>query len=232
MMWDIENGKVNGVLSWHPDRLARNSIDGGYIIYLLDQALLVALKFPSFWFENTSQGKFMLSMAFSQSKYYVDNLSENTKRGLRQKVRRGEFPSKAPIGYINDVRHKSIVVDKRRAPLIIEAFKLYAGGNKTMQDISDFLYREGGMTKGKKPLSKDQIKKILINPFYYGHFRYAGEVHEGKHPAIISKSNYMIACKLFLLGVATHKRTQLRRKCFAACCVAVRAAWQLRRKRK
>jgi len=43
------------------------------------------------------------------------------------------------------------VVDKRRAPLIIEAFKLYAGGNKTMQDISDFLYREGGMTKGKNP---------------------------------------------------------------------------------
>lgn len=190
MMLDIENGKANGVLSWHPDRLARNSVDGGHIIYLLDQALLVALKFPSFWFENTSQGKFMLSMAFSQSKYYVDNLSENTKRGLRQKVRRGEFPSKAPVGYINDVRHKSIVVDKRRAPLIIEAFKLYAGGNKTMQDISDFLYREGGMTKGKKPLSKDQIKKILTNPFYYGHFRYGGEVHEGKHPAIISKQLY------------------------------------------
>lgn len=187
MLQRIENGEANGILSWHPDRLARNSVDGGHIIYLLDQALLIALKFPSFWFENTSQGKFMLSMAFSQSKYYVDNLSENTKRGLRQKVRRGEFPSKAPVGYINDVRHKSIVVDKRRAPLIIEAFKLYAGGNKTMQDISDFLYREGGMTKGKKPLSKDQIKKILTNPFYYGHFRYAGEVHEGKHPAIISK---------------------------------------------
>ena len=190
MMLDIENGKANGVLSWHPDRLARNSVDGGHVIYLLDQSLLVALKFPSFWFENTSQGKFMLSMAFSQSKYYVDNLSENTKRGLRQKVRRGEFPSKAPVGYINDVRHKSIVVDKRRAPLIVEAFNLYAGGNKTMQDISDFLYREGGMTKGKKPLSKDQIKKILTNPFYYGHFRYAGEVHEGKHSAIISKQLY------------------------------------------
>ena len=53
MMLDIENGKANGVLSWHPDRLARNSVDGGHIIYLLDQALLVTLKFPSFWFENT-----------------------------------------------------------------------------------------------------------------------------------------------------------------------------------
>lgn len=98
MMKDIEAGKANGILSWHPDRLARNSVDGGHIIYLLDQSRLVALKFPTFWFENTSQGKFMLSMAFSQSKYYVDNLSENTKRGLRQKVRRGEYPSNAPFG--------------------------------------------------------------------------------------------------------------------------------------
>ena len=184
----VEAGEANGLLSWHPDRLARNSVDGGQIIYLLDRLLLTALKFPSFWFENTSQGKFMLSMAFSQSKYYVDNLSENTKRGLRQKVRRGEYPSGAPIGYINDVRHKTIIVDKRRAPLIVQAFEMYAEGNRTMQSIADFLRSKGIMTKGGLPLHKDQIKKMLTNPFYYGHFRYGGEVHEGKHKGIIEKS--------------------------------------------
>ena len=92
MLQRIEAGEASGILAWHPDRLARNSIDGGQIVYLLDQTRLSSLKFPSFWFENTSQGKFMLSIAFGQSKYYVDNLSENTKRGLRQKVRRGECP--------------------------------------------------------------------------------------------------------------------------------------------
>jgi DNA invertase Pin-like site-specific DNA recombinase len=46
----------------------------------------------------------MLNMAFGQSKYYVDSLSENTKRGLRQKVRNGEYPTLAPVGYINDSR--------------------------------------------------------------------------------------------------------------------------------
>ena len=187
MMKRIENGEANGILSWHPDRLARNSIDGGQIIYLLDQARLQSLKFPTFWFENTSQGKFMLSMAFSQSKYYVDNLSENTKRGLRQKVRLGHYPSGAPIGYINDVRKKIIIIDKRRAPLVVEAYELYAVGDKTLQDIADFLASKGIMTKGKKPLSKDQIKYMLTNPFYYGHFRYNGEIHEGKHKGIIEK---------------------------------------------
>ena len=94
----IEKDEVQGIISWHPDRLARNSIDGGKIIYLLDTGKLLDLKFPSFWFENTPQGKFMLNIAFGQSKYYVDNLSENVKRGNRQKLRRGEWPEKFLLG--------------------------------------------------------------------------------------------------------------------------------------
>ena len=106
----IEKGEVSGIVSWHPDRLARNSIDGGRIVYLLDTGKLVDLKFPSFWFENTPQGKFMLQIAFGQSKYYVDNLSENIKRGNRQKLRIGQLPGKPPFGYLTDplTRHKII----------------------------------------------------------------------------------------------------------------------------
>ncbi|MBU3922668.1 recombinase family protein, partial [Patescibacteria group bacterium] len=86
MLDRIEKGEAEGILAWHPDRLARNSVDGGKIIFLVDSEKIKALKFPTFWFEATPQGKFMLSIAFGQSKYFVDNLSENTKRGLRQKL--------------------------------------------------------------------------------------------------------------------------------------------------
>ena len=106
----IQKGEIQGILAWHPDRLARNSIDGGRIIYLLDTEKLQDLKFPTFWFENTPQGKFMLSIAFGQSKYYIDNLSENIKRGVRQKLRRGEWPLKAPYGYLNEVKQRNIVI--------------------------------------------------------------------------------------------------------------------------
>ena len=74
MLSFLQAGKADGILSWHPDRLARNSIDGGQIIYLLDTGKIKDLKFPTHWFENTPQGKFMLNIAFGQSKYYVDNL--------------------------------------------------------------------------------------------------------------------------------------------------------------
>ena len=83
-----ESNEPVGIMAWHPDRLARNSIDGGQIIYLIDTGKLVSLRFPTFWFEPTPQGLFMLQVAFGQSKYYSDNLSENVKRGKRQKLRR------------------------------------------------------------------------------------------------------------------------------------------------
>ena len=75
-----------GILAWHPDRLARNSVDGGQVIYLIDIAKIASLRFPTFWFEPTPQGLFMLQVAFGQSKYYSDNLSENVKRGIRRKT--------------------------------------------------------------------------------------------------------------------------------------------------
>jgi len=115
-----------GLLAWHPDRLARNSVDGGRIVYLLDTGKLSSLKFPTFWVENTPQGKFMLTIASGQSKYYVDNLIENIWRGLRQKLRRGEFPGKPPGGYLNEPRLRTIVVDPTTAPLARQMFEAYA----------------------------------------------------------------------------------------------------------
>ena len=138
MLVRIQNSEANGILAWHPDRLARNSVDGGQIVYLLDQTSLNFLRFPMFQFENTSQGKFMLSIMFGQSKYYVDNLAENTKRGLRAKLRNGEYPSHAPFGYLNDVRTKTIIIDKTYSVLVKQAFELYARGDKKMADISVF----------------------------------------------------------------------------------------------
>jgi DNA invertase Pin-like site-specific DNA recombinase len=88
MIRRIERGETSGIIAWHPDRLARNSIDGGKIIYLIDTGHIVDLRFPTYRFDNSAQGKFMLNIIFGQSKYYVDNLSENTKRGIREKLRR------------------------------------------------------------------------------------------------------------------------------------------------
>jgi len=185
----IQQGEIQGILAWHPDRLARNSVDGGQIIYLLDTGKILDLKFPTFWFDATPQGKFMLSIAFSQSKYYVDNLSENVKRGNRQKLRRGVYPSKAPIGYFNEPRLRTIEVDKQTAPIVKKAFGMYGNGNYSMADIQRFFFVKGiRRKKNGKMLPVSQVQKLLTNTFYYGLMKYAGELYEGVHKSLISKS--------------------------------------------
>ena len=189
MLSQIEKGEADGILAWHPDRLARNSIDGGRIIYLIDSGKIKELKFPTFWFEPTPQGKFMLNIAFGQSKYYVDNLSENVKRGLRQKLRRGEWPGQAPIGYVNNLRNHTIEIDREKAPIIGKIFRAYASGEYTLKDLADLSLSLGLVSQRKrKGLSVAVIQRMLENKFYIGLFTYRGETYEGKHKPIIDKT--------------------------------------------
>lgn len=104
----LMHGEADGIIAWHPDWLARNSVDGGRIIYLLDQKHLKNLLFVTYSFENNPQGEFMLSIIFGYSKYYVDSLLENVKRDNRTKVERGWRPSWAPTGYLNELVQKTI----------------------------------------------------------------------------------------------------------------------------
>lgn len=57
-----------------------------------------------------------------------------------------------------------------------------------MAGIADFLRENGAITSGGKLFKDDKVKRILQNPFYYGHFRYNGELHEGRHTPIVSKA--------------------------------------------
>jgi len=191
MLSRIEKGEAEGILAWHPDRLARNSVDGGKIIWLLDTDKIQSLKFPTFWFEPTPQGKFMLNIAFGQSKYYIDNLSENVKRGLRQKLRRGEWPGQAPIGYVNNLRNHTIEIDREKAPIIEKIFRAYVSDKYTLKDLADFSLSLSLISQRKrKGLSVAVIQRMLENKFYIGLFTYRGETYEGRHKPLIDKSTF------------------------------------------
>ncbi len=183
----IEKGEAQGILSWHPDRLARNAVDAGQIGHFLNTGKLLDLKFPSFWFEKTPQGLFMLNMAFSQSQYFSDALSVNTARGLRQKARTGHFPGFAPRGYLNNRLKKTIKVDKKLAPIVKTMFSLYSSGTHTLGSISQKVADLKLISPNGNNLSRDAIKKMLQNPFYSGDFFYGGELYPGKHKPLISK---------------------------------------------
>src|SRR5207245_11641955 len=98
------------------------------IIYVLNSRILKELKFVTYNFEHTPQGKFMPGIMFSNSKNYSDALSENVKRGNRTKIENGWRPGIAPIGYLNDQQTRTIIKDPERFNLLRKMWDLMLKG--------------------------------------------------------------------------------------------------------
>ncbi len=206
MMERIENGEANGLIVWHPDRLARNSVDGGRIIYDLDQGKLLDLKFPQYHFENSPEGKWMLSIIFGQSKYFVDKLSKDVKRGQRAKLQLGWMPGMAPLGYRNyhDITtgQHVIIPDPERYALVEKMWKMMLTGAYSASRVLEIATEEWGFRtpkrarSGDKPLAYSGIFRLFNNPFYYGWFEYNGSLYQGKHPAMITEEEFWRVQKL------------------------------------
>lgn len=196
MLREVEKGKADGVIAWHPDRLARNSVDGGRIIYLLDTGKLRDLRFATFSFENNSQGKFMLSIIFGYSKYYVDSLSENVRRGMRAKVEKGWLPNFAPAGYLNDKETGQIAPDPERFHMIQRMWRLLLTERANPRRIWEVAKNEWGLTTrvrkriGGLPFTQSAIYKIFKNPFYAGVIEWEGKTYPGKHEAMVTLSEF------------------------------------------
>ena len=197
MLKRIERGEAEGIIAWHPDRLARNSLDGGRLIFLLDQGKLKDLKFANFSFENNPQGKFMLSIIFGYSKYYVDNLSQNVKRGNRAKVERGWRPGVVPLGYRNDKETRTIVPDGEHFEAVRRLFGLMLSGTQTVRSIlrianEDWGYRMPTSRRYKgRSLAQSTLYKIFGNPFYAGHFQWNGRLYLGKQSPVVTMEEFL-----------------------------------------
>lgn len=195
MISRIEQGEADGIIAWHPDRLARNTIDGGRIIWLLDQKKVKNLFFPIYTFENNPQGKFMLSIIFGYSKYYVDSLSENVKRGNRLKRQKGWHTCLAPIGYLNDPATRTIVPDPERFPLIRRLFDLALTGSYSISDMTLKARTWGLKTRPHKHrpaqwLGRSSVHRVLTNPFYSGLIGYRGETLPGAHERLVTPEEF------------------------------------------
>lgn len=196
MLKRIAKGEAAGIVAWHPDRLARNSVDGGRIIYLLDTKRLANLKFATFTFENNAQGKFMLSIIFGYSKYYVDSLSDNVRRGNRAKIANGWRPGIAPLGYLNDKAAKTIVVDPDRFPLVQKIWQLMLTGVYRPRQLWEMATRDWGLRtvkrkrSGGKPPALSAFYTMLTNPFYAGVLERDGKTYPGKHQPVVTLDEF------------------------------------------
>lgn len=135
-----------------------------------------------------SSEKFMHLIKVGMAKQYIDNLSEEVRKGIKEKCKEGLYPAKAPIGYKNTTSEngkKIIVVDKKTAPYIKKCYELYLKGLYSFKTLAQKLAEDGFLINGK-PCKKCNVEVILSNPIYYGDFIHNGIKYAGKHEPIIT----------------------------------------------
>ena len=120
---------------------------------------------------------------------YIDNLSEEVKKGQREKITQGWLPTKPPFGYmtIGESGHKIHVPDQNIAPLIQTMFELYATSKYSLTQLVEKIFRIGLQTRDGKKLVKSKIALMLKNPFYHGTIRWNGVVYPGRHEPLITR---------------------------------------------
>lgn len=190
----IEAGEARVIVTWAANRLARNALDGGRLIHFLHTGQLLKIVTPGKSYSTASmEDQFLLQIEFGMSKMYSDEISKNVKRGYRSKYERGEYPTHAPIGYVNrKVRQsKNIYPDPDRSHMVAETFKEAATGKYTLKEIWLYARDDLGLrTKKGHPVTRQTVQDMLRNIVYTGVFRHGGEYHQGSYTPLIDRELY------------------------------------------
>lgn len=183
LLKDLKQGKIDGIIAWHPDRLARNSIESGKIIDMLDQHQIKDLRFHSHQFSNDPNGKMLLGMLFVFAKHYSDDLGFKVRRGVRKRFSEGMSGGTPKHGYIqHGGRYEPDHHGNDNFKLIRTAWEMRLQ-DKQYPEISEFLLKndyekhyhpedkeKGGRVDEWRKLTMDDstLSRMFRDPFYCG----------------------------------------------------------------
>jgi site-specific DNA recombinase len=202
LLKDAEAGRVERILAWRLDRLARNPVDGGQLIYLLGENALKELVTPEGTYTGAGDSKFMLSVLFGAATKMTDDLSAGVKRGNKDVLKTGRIPWRPPLGYIK-VRDRNgprgagkCVPDPERFPILQRMWKEMATGTVTVAALWRRASTEWGLRMRNDaasrggPLSFSHLYEIFRSPFYYGVIQSSVGTFDGEHVPMVTREEF------------------------------------------
>lgn len=144
--------------------------------------------------ESRSSEKFIHGIKVLMAKNFIDNLSEETRKGMVEKASQGIWPSYAPIGYLNadgPNGKRTIVPDPALAPLVRRLYELCATGQHSIEELAVIAHQEH-LTRGG-PIQKSTVNKILRNRVYSGEFDWRGERYTAAYESIVPRDLWLAA---------------------------------------
>jgi DNA invertase Pin-like site-specific DNA recombinase len=163
-------GEMKYILVDKYDRFGRNTQEalqlekelnrlGAYIVSAKEQ---FDVSQPSGWLAKT--------MMQVLADFYSRNLASETKKGMREKLERGEWPYPAPIGFSSrrEARHTCLEADPKTAPLITEGFRRFSTGRYTLREWADEAWRSLGGGRSGTRVTPSGWQAIFRNRMYVG----------------------------------------------------------------
>lgn len=173
LLKDLKLGRIQGVIAWAPDRLARNMLEAGMIIDMIDEGIIKDLKFATYPFSKDANGLMLLGMSFVLSKQYSDKLSQDVTRG--QDARRGEGKAVGITKHGYDVDNNGYFVANDMFRLLRTAWEKRIRGESLIQIVNwlnhngyQKIYKE---SKREVRMTKQILSKIFNDTFYFGKFK-------------------------------------------------------------
>jgi site-specific DNA recombinase len=186
----VANPRVRIILVEKTDRLYRNLKDWVMLddldveIHLVKEGAVLSR-------DSKSSEKFMHGIKVLMAKNYIDNLSEETRKGMLEKAEQGIWPSAAPLGYRNveGASGKRVIEpDPEVGPHVTKMFEWYSQGGLALRDVSKKARQSGfSHRKSGKSVPTSTVHKILRNRLYMGEFAWNGQVYQGSHQPLVSR---------------------------------------------
>jgi site-specific DNA recombinase len=208
MLRELRAGRAAGVIMHKIDRSARNLKDWADLGEMIDQGVEVHFANESLDLHSRG-GRLSADIQAVVAADYIRNLREETKKGIYGRLKQGLYPMPAPIGYADRGQGQPKVPDPVQAPLVREAFELYATGQYGLRALTEKLSEMGLTARNRGVLRINPLHDMLRNPFYTGLIRIkkTGECFPGSHEPIITRTLFER-----VQGILAGKRVEITRR--------------------
>ncbi len=177
----LKKSEVRIVVATKVDRLFRNFRD--YIELFDIEGIKV--EFTDERIPDGATGQLLMDIRVAVARHFINNLREDTLKGMEKRVRQGLFVAHLPYGY-RWSEDGIAQLEEEQAYYVRMMFELYATGRYSLSTLRQELKRRGMKNSKGKMFSRTHLHEMLRNPFYMGIIRWRGKLYEGAHEPIIS----------------------------------------------
>jgi site-specific DNA recombinase len=186
-------GRLHCLVVYTVDRLAREQYDHAVIRRFL-AGLGMTLRAAAQPIDDTPTGRAMEGMLSVFAQFDNELKAEKVKESMRAALKRGQWCFQAPVGYlqVSEAGRKTLLPDPRTAPMVREAFEMYATGLHHRNEVLERMNARGLRTRKGKPMSPQSFAALLVNPIYLGRIQLPewGIDVPGNFPALVEEETF------------------------------------------